>query len=364
MKEIIGQLKPYAPEEPQESVKTRLGIDRLVRLSANENPYGTSPKVKAAIQALVENHDANYYPDGYAASLRTALSKKFDIPENQFVIGVGLDEVISLVSRTFLNKGDSILVSVPAFSEYALNGQIEGATVKSVPCDPITGHYDYESLIAAVDETTKLVWLCNPNNPTGTYETVESLRSFISAIPKSTIVIIDEAYIDFVTAVEQPSAMELLNEFGNIALMRTFSKAYGLANYRVGYMIMTETLTNYVQTIRLPYNLNTLSQIAAEAALGDEEFLHTIVEQNRVERERWEDLLTELGIIFFHSEANFIYMNFDKVQYNSDQVADAWLQAGYQVRRGLQPNWLRVTIGKSEDCAVMRDVLKGLILGK
>lgn len=354
MKEIVKELKSYVPEEPLESVKQRLGLKRVARLSANENPYGTSPKVREALLNYIEHNEANYYPDGYAQSLRTALAKKWQFPEEQFVIGVGLDEVISLVSRVFLNEGDSVLVSEPAFSEYALNGRIEGACIKSVSCKAETGHFDFEGLGQAIDATTKLIWLCNPNNPTGTYETVESLRKFIKDVPEDCLVILDEAYIDFVTEVKVPSAMELVREFNNVALMRTFSKAYGLANYRVGYMIVSRKLADYVQTIRLPYNLNTLSQVAAEAALGDEDFLRHTIEANRQERDIWEALLTELGIRFYHSQANFIYMYIG----DEDALADAWLQEGYQVRRGLQPGWLRVTIGTEEDGCHMRRVLK------
>ena len=354
MKEIVKELESYVPEEPLESVKARLGVDRVVRLSANENPYGTSPNVREAILNYVEHNEANYYPDGYAQSLRTALSKKWGFPEEQFVIGVGLDEVISLVSRVFLKEGDSVLVSVPAFSEYALNGRIEGAFVKAVNCIPETGHFDFQAMSIALDNTTKLIWLCNPNNPTGTYERVEDLRKFIQTVPDDCLVIIDEAYIDFVTDVKVPTAMELLKEFNNVAIMRTFSKAYGLANYRVGYMIVSQALADYVQTIRLPYNLNTLSQVAAEAALADADFLARNIEANRQERDLWENLLSQLGIPFFHSQANFIYMNVGDEQ----AMADEWLRHGYQVRRGLQPGWLRVTIAKPEDGADMRRILK------
>lgn len=354
MKDIVKELKPYVPEEPLAVVKERLGLERVVRLSANENPYGTSPKVRQAVLDYVTTHDANYYPDGYAQSLRTALARKWGFEEEQFIIGVGLDEVISLVSRVFLKDGDSVLVSVPAFSEYALNASIEGANIKRVSCNRETGHFDFDGLLAAVDESVKLVWLCNPNNPTGTYETIEDMREFIMRIPSDCLVIIDEAYIDFVTDVAVPTAMELLKEFPNVAIMRTFSKAYGLANYRVGYMIVAKELANYVQTIRLPYNLNTLSQIAAEAALSDQEFLAETVESNGQERDIWEIMLTDLGVTFFHSQANFIYMYVE----NDQTVADLWLSQGFQVRRGLEPGWLRVTLPKPEDGVIMRQVFK------
>lgn len=354
MKEIIGTLKPYVPEEPAESVKQRLGVERLVRLSANENPYGTSSKVREAVIEYVANHDANLYPDGNASSLRTVLAKYWNVAENQLVIGVGLDEVISMVNKTFITPGNSIVISVPAFSEYALNGLIEGAVIREVECIFETGQYDFTAMGAAVDDTTRLVWICNPNNPTGTYESVEDIRAFIKTLPSTVLVIIDEAYIDFVTSCDVPTARQLLDEFPNVFIMRTFSKAYGLANYRVGYMISSPELANYIQTIRLPYNLNTLSQVAAEAAFKDQEFLQSTIQNNAAERDRWEQLLDELGATYYKSGANFIFMSVP----NADNLADLWLSKGYQVRRGQRPNWLRVTLPTAEDGVVMRELLR------
>lgn len=356
MKKIISQLKPYVPEEPAESVKQRLGVERLVRLSANENPYGTSPKVRQAVLDYVTQYDANLYPDGNASALRSMLAAYWQVAENQIVIGVGLDEVISMVNKTFINPGDSILVSVPAFSEYALNGRIEGATIHEIPCIEETGQYDFAALRKAVDDTTRIVWICNPNNPTGTYESVDDIRNFVASLPPQVMAIIDEAYIDFVTSVEVPTARALLDEFPNVFIMRTFSKAYGLANYRVGYMMCSTTLANYIQTIRLPYNLSTIAQVAAEAAFTDQEFLRETVEKNAAERELWSQLLDSLaqkGAKYYKSGANFIFMSLP----NAEGLADTWLAHGYQVRRGQKENWLRVTLPVAGDGVKMRNLL-------
>ncbi len=308
MKEIIRTLKPYIPEEPAEAVKERLGVDRLVRLSANENPYGTSPLVREAILSYVTHNDANYYPDGNATDLRMKLADYWQVQPEQLVIGVGLDEVIAMVNKTLITAGDSIVVSAPAFSEYALNGLVEGAEIREVPADFETGQYDFSALVKAVDETTRVVWICNPNNPTVPMESVENIRKFVAAIPKETLVIIDEAYIDFVTSVAVPTARALLDEFPNVAIMRTSRSLWPCCcNYRVGYMMTPIELANYMQTIRLPYNLNTLSQVAAEAAFGDQEFVARTVSQNAEERAKWEILFDELGIHYYKSEANFIF---------------------------------------------------------
>ena len=259
-----------------------------------------------------------------------------------------------MVNKTLITAGDSIVVSAPAFSEYALNGLVEGAEIREVPADFETGQYDFSALVKAVDETTRLVWICNPNNPTGTYESVEDIRKFVAAIPKETLVIVDEAYIDFVTSVAVPTARAFLDEFPNVAIMRTFSKAYGLANYRVGYMMTPIELANYMQTIRLPYNLNTLSQVAAEAAFGDQEFVARTVSQNAEERAKWESLFDELGIHYYKSEANFIFFAVP----DAEGLADAWLKSGYQVRRGQREGWLRLTIPMPQDGDVMRKILR------
>lgn len=363
MKERIQQLKPYIPEEPISRLKERLGLTHLVRLSANENPYGTSPKIKKAVMAYVEAHDSSQYPDGYATSLRKAIADFIKVPEESLVIGVGLDEVITLLSRAFLTAGDSVVISTPTFSEYALNGQLEGAKIKGVPCNTMTGATDLEGMVAAIDETTKLVWLCNPNNPTGTYVSVEAIRAFMKRVPRDILVLIDEAYIEFVTSYDRASALPLLAEFSNIGIMRTFSKAYGLANYRVGYLVIGDDWVNYVQTIRLPYNLNSLSQVAAQAALEDQEFIHYVVAANAVARDSWEVCLNQWGLHYYKSEANFLFVEFNSPE-EAKAVADIWLRAGYQVRVGLAPHWLRITIGQVKDCERMQQILGDYLNGR
>ena len=357
MKESIKDLKPYVPEEPVEALKARLGVERVVRLSANENPYGTSPAVREAVIDYVTKHDSSQYPDGNASSLRTALANHLGVAETSLVIGVGLDEVITMLSRAFLTDKDSIVISTPTFSEYALNAQLEGAVIKGVPCDAVTGATDLAGMLNAIDETTKLVWLCNPNNPTGTYCSLASLRDFMNKVPQDVLVLIDEAYIEFVTTTETASALPLLKEFTNMGLMRTFSKAYGLANYRVGYLVLSPELVNYVQVIRLPYNLNSVSQVAAEAALMDQAFIADIVAANAKARQGWEACLDELKLHYYHSEANFIFVEFASPE-EAKAIADVWLKTGYQVRSGLSPEWLRITVGQAADCEKMQELLK------
>lgn len=350
MKEAVKQLKAYVPEEPVADIAARLGLPRVTRLSANENPYGHSPKVIAAVQAAATTV-GSAYPDGNATALRKALAAKYGVAPEQLVIGCGLDEIIMLLTRVFVSAGNTVVTAAPTFSEYALNAGVEGATVRAIPVDD-KGCNDLVAMAEAVDETTALAWICNPNNPTGGANTVAEIESFVKAVPSSTLVIVDEAYIEFAEAPIE-TALPLLTKYANVIVLRTFSKAYGLANYRVGYAIADSKVANYLETVRLPYNLNGISQAAALAALADTAFISKTVTANKAEREALEALLTELGIEFYPSATNFIFL---KVP-NADALADELMHAGYLVRRGLAPNCLRLTIGQAADTKIIKSII-------
>ncbi|MFT9373954.1 histidinol-phosphate transaminase [Liquorilactobacillus hordei] len=352
MKSQIKKIENYVPEEPIESVKARLGLKKLVRLSANENPFGTSPKVKEAI--LNWNFkEENRYPDGYASELRTKIADFIGVAPEKLVFGVGLDEIITMISRIFLEAGDEVILSKPTFSEYALHAQIEGAKVIEIPCLPETGHYDFAEFLKKITDKTKIIWVCNPNNPTGTYEDLNTLKSFFDKVPDNILILLDEAYIHYVTKVKNASFLSELANYKNVMLLRTFSKAYGLANYRVGYAVMNEELANYMQAIRLPYNLNSLAQLAAIAALEDQDFVNNSVEKTRIERDNWERFFEENQIRYYVSQANFIFFNYPA----ANKLADKLLERGYQIRRGLLKDWLRITIGSEKDGANLRSII-------
>lgn len=353
MKEVIKKLKPYVPEASLEEVKKKYNLSRLVRLSANENPYGTSQAVYKAVEAVIRQ-GGNYYPDGNASALRKELAAFYKQPEDRLVIGTGLDELIALICRVFLQSGDEVLVMDPAFSEYAFNSEIEGASIKKVPVNKDTGHIDVNEIIKAVTDKTKLLWICNPNNPTGVYESKACITNLMAQLPSDVIVLMDEAYLEFTCQEEAPSALPLLDRYDNLIVMKTFSKAYGLAAYRVGFLAASVKLANYMQTVRLPYNVNTISQVAAQAALGDQAFLHKVVKANDEERRKWLAFLSKVAIDHYDSQSNFIYMRFEE----AEELADYLLQHGYQVRRGLQPHWLRITIGKADDNQAIQGYIK------
>lgn len=352
MKEQVKKIASYVPEEPLASVERRLGLKKLIRLSANENPFGTSEKVKAAVTSWSFNEE-NRYPDGDAQTLRQAVAQKLQVSANQLVFGVGLDEIITMISRIFLQPEDQVIQTSPTFSEYALHTQIEGAQTIDVPCDPITGKHDLTAILAKINFKTKLIWLCNPNNPTGAYTSVAELDKFLSKVPKETMVVIDEAYIDYVTQNSAPSAIPLVGKFTNVIVLRTFSKVYGLANYRVGYAYAVPKVINYLQAIRLPYNLSSISQVAATAALADQKFVTDSILKTVQEREKWQIFFKKQQIKFFPSQANFIFFYYP----GALELAEYLLQHGFQLRKGLVDDWLRLTIGGEVEGEQLRKLM-------
>ncbi|MFC6182185.1 histidinol-phosphate transaminase [Lactiplantibacillus daowaiensis] len=351
MKASIQHLQPYVPEKPLTTLKAELGLDQLVRLSANENPYGTSPKVAAA----VKNWDftqSNRYPDAEAAELRQAVATQQHVDPDQLVFSVGLDEMIVMLSRTFLSPNDQVLVATPTFGEYGLHAEIEGGQLVSVPTKT-NGQIDWPAMQAAVTPQVKMVWLCNPNNPTGTVESLADITAFVQAIPATTMVLIDEAYLDFAPQATALTAMQLPAAYPNVIVMRTFSKAYGLANFRVGYAVVPPALAPTLQAVRLPYNLNSLTQIAALAAIKDQAFVADTVAKNATERALWQAFFDEQGIQYDQSAANFIFFTYPQ----ADQLATYLLQHGYSLRTGLRPNWLRLTIGTAVDNQAIRSLI-------
>ncbi|MDV9114309.1 histidinol-phosphate transaminase [Lactiplantibacillus plantarum] len=352
MKASIEQLKPYVPEKPLATLQAELGLTELVRLSANENPYGTSPKVATA----VKNWDftqSNRYPDADAQELRQAVAQQQGIDPNSIVFSVGLDEMIVMLSRTFLATNDQVLVSAPTFSEYGLHAEIEGGQLISVPTLP-NDHVNFEGLTKAITPRVKMVWLCNPNNPTGTVESLAAIEAFVQQVPTETMVLIDEAYIDFTPGAAQVTAMQLPAKYPNVVVMRTFSKAYGLANFRIGYAVFNTKYAATMQTIRLPYNVNSLAQVAALAAINDPNFVQQTVQKNATERAKWMAFFDDQGVTYDQSGANFIFFKYP----NATQLADYLVHHGYLIRTGLRPGWLRLTVGTASDNQQLQQLIR------
>lgn len=355
VKKTIENLNPYIPEKTIAEIKQEQGLSKLVRLSANENEWGTSPKVAQAILNWGVT-DVNRYPDSEVTSLRNNIAAGLKIDPEALVFGNGLDEIIQLLSRTLITAGDEVVLTQPTFSEYALHAEIEGAKLVNVPVDA-SGKTDLDGILAAITPKTDMVWLCNPNNPTGTYISHQAIEKFMNQVPQSVTVVVDEAYIDFVTAEKQASVVDLLSQFDNLAVLRTFSKAYGLANVRVGFAAVAPKLAKILQTVRLPYNLSTFAEIAANAAYSDQQFVQQVVQAVAEEREKWLAFFSELNLTHYASQTNFVFFKVDK----AEQLSQELLSQGYLIRTGLGPNWLRITIGKPADNQAVQKVIHNFV---
>lgn len=347
MKKQIEQLSAYEPGLSPRALKESYGIEgELYKLASNENLYGPSPKVNEAIQAHLD--ELQFYPETGSPLIKEAISKHLNVDASRILFGAGLDEVILMISRAVLTPGDKIVTSEMTFGQYYHNATVEAANVAQVPMQ--NGCFDLEGILAEIDDDTKLVWLCNPNNPTGTYFTHEELQHFLTHVPSHVPVIIDEAYVEFVTAEDFPDTLALQEQFTNAFLLRTFSKAYGLAGMRIGYVVAAKEAIEKWNIIRPPFNVGRLSEYAALAALEDQEYLASIREHNAQERAKFFELA--VSDRFYPSQTNFVYINTDKPH----DLYEAFLNVGCITREF--PKGVRVTIGFPEQNDKMIEVLK------
>jgi histidinol-phosphate aminotransferase len=290
--EGIERLKPYVPGKPVEEVARELGIAHAIKLASNENPLGASPKaLAAAAQALVETHR---YPDAAAFKLRQVLASKLDVRPSELIFGNGSNELLDLVVRTFCQVGDHVVFADPAFVVYEMSALASNLAYTGVPL--VDFRHPLEAMAAACRPNTRVVFIANPNNPTGTYVTRTEVEAFLRVVPKEAFVVLDEAYFEFATAGDYPDGLKLRALHERLVVLRTFSKAYGLAGLRAGYGVLPAQYADYVNRVRAPFNLSTVAQVAAIAALGDEAHLRRGVELNSSERERVTQALLRRGL--------------------------------------------------------------------
>ncbi|MGM0921637.1 MAG: histidinol-phosphate transaminase [Bacillota bacterium] len=357
IKDQLTNLKPYQPGKPIEEVKKEYNLTHIVKLASNENPYGSSERAKKAIQE--ELNQLAMYPDGYSALLRESLARFLKVEENEIIFGNGSDEIVQIICRAFLKKGTNTVMATPTFPQYRHNAVIEDADIKEIPL--INGNHDLDSMLAAIDEQTKVIWLCSPNNPTGTYINEQSLHAFMNKVPEHVLVILDEAYYEYVTASDFPETLPLIKEYKNVMILRTFSKAYGLAALRVGYGIANKELIKSIEPAREPFNTNRLGQTAALHALSDQEFIKQCAEKNKQGLEQFYQFSKEHGLSYYPSEGNFILIDFNR---DADEVFQALLEKGYIVRSGKAlgfPTSIRITIGTKEQNEEILQILTELI---
>ena len=340
----IESIRPYIPGKPIEELERELGITEAIKLASNENPLGPSPKAVEAIKNELSN--LGYYPEGDAPNLRARLAEYLSVDSTQIVLGNGSNEILELVVRTFATPAHHAIVSDHAFLVYNLVLLAAGVPFTSVPMKQMT--HDLDAMKNAVRENTRVVFIANPNNPTGTYVTEAELIRFLKGLPDDLLTVVDEAYFEYVEQPDYPNGVALQKEFPNLIVTRTFSKCHGLAGLRVGYGVMTSELANYVHRVREPFNCNRLAQIGAEAALSDHDFVAKAVELNRVERARVREALNDRGLPCMLSETNFVLF---EVSTTGQSVCNDLLKHGVIVRPmagyGL-PQHIRMTIGLPE----------------
>ncbi|HLR66322.1 histidinol-phosphate transaminase [Virgibacillus alimentarius] len=354
-KHALKKLTPYQQGKQTEEVKREYGLDRIIKLASNENPFGYSDQVK---NSLSLDHGLNTYPDGHTSELRNALAKKLNVEEDQIIFGGGSDELIQIISRAFLYPGVNTVMAAPTFPQYKHNATIEGATIKEIPT--LDGYHDLKGMLQAIDENTSVVWLCTPNNPTGSLIPKEELYDFMNKCPKHVLVVLDEAYFEYVETEFDSKIIEHFSDFPNLISLRTFSKAYGLAGLRIGYGIANKELIAKLEVARGPFNTSSLAQKAALIALSDDEFIEETVQRNKAIRENLQQFLKDLGWHSYDSQTNFILIT---TPIDGEEMFNYLLERGYIVRpvKVLEDsNKIRVTIGSEEEMDIFKDLLQHL----
>ena len=340
----IVHLPVYKPGTSKEEVKKRFGIEDVIKLASNENPFGCSPAVR---EALVDEFDRmSEYPDGASVELTHALSKHLNVEPNQIIFGNGSDEVVLMIARAYLQPGDETIMAVPTFPQYKHNAEVEGATVIEVPLK--NGVHDLEEMVRRVTERTKIIWICNPNNPTGTMNTHEEMVAMLEKVPQDVLVVLDEAYYEYVADPDYPDSLSLIQKYPNVLVLRTFSKIYGLAALRIGYGIGRVEVIHTINQVREPFNTSRFAQRAALVALKDQAFIEDCRQKNLEGISYLSEQFEKLGLKYFPTVANFIMVD---VARPAKDVYEGLLEKGIIVRGGHNlgmPTHLRVTVGSRE----------------
>lgn len=359
----VQHLKPYQPGKPIEELERDLGISNSLKLASNENPLGPSP---LAVEVLKPKLDGlSYYPDGNGFALKKALANKLGVTEASITLGNGSNEILELVARTFLAPGRDVIFSEHAFAVYPIVAQAVGAAARISAANPVShampyGH-DLAAMQALVSEKTRVIFVANPNNPTGTWLCSNELENFIQNIPDDIIVVIDEAYFEYVEEDEYPDTLQWVSHHPNIIVTRTFSKIYGLAGLRIGYSISSPEVADLLNRVRQPFNTNSLAQAGAMAALADDDHVSSSVKMNREGLVQLQSGFTEMGLSWIPSVANFISVNLNQPGL---PVYQKLLREGVIVRPvdnyGL-PDYLRITVGSAEQNARVIHALKKVL---
>jgi len=358
----VRELQPYQPGKPIEELQREFGLQEVIKLASNENPLGPSPRALAAIESGLS--ELARYPDGNGFILKRALCDKFGFELNQITLGNGSNDILELVARTFVQPGQEVIFSQHAFAVYPIATQAVGGKAVIVPARDWGN--DLEGMRKAITDDSRVMFIANPNNPTGTWIRRDALIQFLDQVPKHVIVVLDEAYFEYaihpaIEAEGYPDGMQLLNRYQNLIISRTFSKAYGLAGLRIGYAISQPIIADLLNRVRQPFNVNSLSLLAATAALDDKEHLEKSAKLNAAGMQQCIDAFRQMGLTWIPSVGNFISVDMGKP---AQSIYLELLKRGVIVRPVANyemPNHLRVTIGTESEnnkfLTALREVL-------
>ena len=358
----VRSLRPYHPGKPIEELEREYGIKQAIKLASNENPLGPSPKAIKALQGELAN--IGFYPDDNGFRLKSMLAEQHGVSREQITLGNGSCNVLELVVRAFVEQGQEVIFSKYAFAMYPIMTQ--AAEGKSIVTPAKDWGHDLDAMLAAVNDNTKLVLIANPNNPTGTWLKAEELSRFIKNLPNNVIVVVDEAYFEYANdpgmgAHDYPDTIPWVKDFPNLIVTRTFSKAYGLAGLRVGYGVASPEITDLINRVRQPFNVNNLALVAAEAALEDADHLHHTLQLNNEGMRQLMTGLNSLGLEVIPSVGNFVAVD---VKQKADIIYEGLLREGVIVRPVIvyeMPNHLRITIGLPEQNARLLNALQKVL---
>lgn len=357
-RDFIERIKPYKPGKPIEEVIRELNLKgEVIKLASNENPLGTSPRaIKAMRQALKESW---LYPDDNCFYLKNVLAKKFNVSSDEIIVGNGSVEILPLATLAYLNREDSAVVSEGAFIWYKIAVSIAGAQLIEAPMKNYT--HNLKAMADAIQKNTKLVFIANPNNPTGTIVTKKEVEEFFARIPENILVVMDEAYREYIDDPEFPDSFKIFKERKNILILRTFSKIYGLAGARLGYGIARKEIITNLMKLRISFNVNRISQVAGIAALDDDNFVKETIKINEAGKEFLYDAYKKLGLFYIPTYGNFIFVDFGR---DSQTIFEA-LQKQSIITRTIKeygfPNALRITIGTEKQNRRLIKTLKKIL---
>jgi histidinol-phosphate aminotransferase len=357
--EYVRAIAPYQAGKPIAEVAREFGLDEadIVKLASNENPFGVPESSKAAMARAAA--ELGRYPDANGFELKAALAARYDVPADWITLGNGSNDILEIAAHAFVQKGESVVFSQYSFAVYALATQGVGGRAIVVPA--VNYGHDLAAMAAAIDADTRLVYVANPNNPTGTFIGAAEIEAFLKQVPQNVIVVLDEAYNEYLAPEHQFESANWVRKYPNLVVSRTFSKAYGLAGLRVGFAIAQPEVTDLMNRIRQPFNVNSLAQAAAIAALNDKEFLAKGAQNNAEGYKQMTAAFDELGLEYVPSFGNFVLVRVGDDDGAGARVNLALLKQGVIVRPvaayGL-PQWLRVSIGLPQENAIFVEALK------